>query len=101
VHSWPAYATFGLTVVLVVLAARHRWTVVSRWTRVLLGVELAQIAVGLIQARTGLPEFLVGLHMVLACLLASAMTATLLSTTRRADTLRLTPAEVRRSAHVG
>jgi cytochrome c oxidase assembly protein subunit 15 len=101
VHSWPAYATFALTVVLVVLAERHRWTVVSRWTRVLLGVELAQIAVGLIQARTGLPEFLVGLHMVLACLLAAAMTATLLSTTRRADTLRITPAEVRQSAHVG
>ncbi|WP_086513542.1 COX15/CtaA family protein [Clavibacter michiganensis] len=101
IHSWPAYATFGLTIALVAIAARNRWTAVSRWTRVLLAVEVAQIAVGIIQARTGLPEFLVGLHMVLACLLASAMTATLLSTTRRADTLRLTPAEVRRSAHVG
>ena len=45
----------------------------------LLVVEVVQIAVGLTQARTGLPPLLVGIHMVLACLLVAAMTATVLS----------------------
>jgi cytochrome c oxidase assembly protein subunit 15 len=78
VHSWPAYATVGLTVVLVVAALLRRLPVLP-WVIALLVVESAQIAIGLTQARTGLPPLLVGTHMVLACLLASAMTATVLS----------------------
>ena len=39
----------------------------------LLAVEAVQIVVGLVQARTGLPPMLVGLHMVLAACLAAAM----------------------------
>ena len=45
------------------------------WTGLLLAVELAQIVVGLWQARTGLPILLVNIHMVLAVLLVAAMTA--------------------------
>ena len=45
------------------------------WTGLLLAVELAQIVVGLWQARTGLPIVLVNIHMVLAVLLVAAMTA--------------------------
>jgi cytochrome c oxidase assembly protein subunit 15 len=78
VHSWPAYATFLLTVVLVVAAYRRRLAV-RGWTALLLAVELVQIGVGLLQARTGLPPLLVGVHMVLACVLVSAMTAVLLN----------------------
>jgi cytochrome c oxidase assembly protein subunit 15 len=78
VHSWPAYATFLLTVVLVV-AAYRRGLAVRGWTALLLAVELVQIGVGLLQARTGLPPLLVGVHMVLACVLVSAMTAVLLN----------------------
>ena len=44
------------------------------WTGLLLAVELVQIAVGLWQARTGLPIPLVNIHMVLAVLLVAAMT---------------------------
>ncbi|ROS62399.1 cytochrome c oxidase assembly protein subunit 15 [Frigoribacterium sp. PhB160] len=77
VHSWPAYATLLLTVALVA------WTVRAglprRFPLLLLGVELAQVAVGLLQARTGLPPVLVGTHMVLAALLVAAMTAVLLT----------------------
>jgi cytochrome c oxidase assembly protein subunit 15 len=80
-HSWPAYATLGGTVLLVLGAltlpgasARTR-----RFTLMLLGVELAQIAVGITQARLGLPELLVGIHMVLAGVLVGAMTVVVLS----------------------
>jgi heme a synthase len=78
VHSWPAYATFLLTVVLVAAAYRRRLTV-RGWTALLLAVELVQIGVGLLQARTGLPPLLVGVHMVLACILVAATTAVLLN----------------------
>lgn len=78
IHSWPAYLTFALTVLLVLLAVARRLPVL-RWLIVLLSVELVQIGVGLLQANTGLPALLVGIHMVLACLLVAAMTATVLS----------------------
>lgn len=76
VHSWPAYVTFALTLVLFVAAWRTAPALRLRlWTGLLLAVEVAQIAVGLWQARTGLPIVLVNIHMVLAMLLVAAMTA--------------------------
>jgi cytochrome c oxidase assembly protein subunit 15 len=78
VHSWPAYATFVLTVLLVAIALRRRIPVAG-WATLLLVIELMQIGVGLLQANTGLPPFLVGLHMVLAAALAAAVTAVLLN----------------------
>lgn len=90
-HAIPAYATFALTLVLVVAAVRLHLS--SRWAVLLLVVEFVQIAVGLTQARTGLPVGLVGAHMVLAGLLVSAMTALVLSTRQSAG-----PGEVRAAA---
>ncbi|WP_416046371.1 COX15/CtaA family protein [Mycetocola zhujimingii] len=78
-HAWPAYVTFGLTIVLLVAAVSLGLEKVRRNLTLLLAVELVQIAVGLAQARMGLPEILVGIHMVLACVLAAAMTVTVLS----------------------
>jgi len=76
VHSWPAYATFALTLVLVAGAWRTPPALrLQLWTLLLLAVEFAQIAVGLWQARTGLPVVLVNIHMVLSMLLVAAMTA--------------------------
>lgn len=76
VHSWPAYLTLGLTLVLVVGAWRTPPALGLRlWAVLLLAVELAQIGVGLWQARTGLPIWLVNIHMVLAVILVAAMTA--------------------------
>jgi cytochrome c oxidase assembly protein subunit 15 len=76
VHAWPAYATFALTIVLVVGSFRLPSALrLPLWTGLLLAVELAQIAVGLWQARTGLPIVLVNIHMVLAVCLVAAMTA--------------------------
>ncbi|WP_375384479.1 heme A synthase [uncultured Microbacterium sp.] len=75
VHSWPAYATLALTVVLLVGAWRTPPALrLTLWVGLLLAVELLQIAVGLWQARLGLPIVLVNIHMVLAMMLVAAMT---------------------------
>ncbi|MEN0086741.1 MAG: COX15/CtaA family protein [Leifsonia sp.] len=87
VHAIPAYATFALTLVLVVGSFRYRLTPVHRFAQYLLAVEVLQIAVGLIQANTGLPGILVGIHMMLAALLAAAMTAVVLALKAPAETL--------------
>ena len=81
-HSWPAYAAFITTVALLIGAARLGDARLVKFTRILFAVELVQIAIGLTQARLGLPEVLVGIHMVLACALAAAMAAVVLSLKR-------------------
>jgi heme a synthase len=79
IHSWPAYVTFGLTVLLLIGAWRTPADLRLRlWVGLLLAVEFVQIAVGLWQARTGLPIALVNIHMVLAVSLVAAMTAVVL-----------------------
>lgn len=79
VHSWPAYVLFALTLVLFGWSYRLGATTgMRRWTGLLLGVELVQIAIGLWQARTGLPIALVNIHMMLAVTLVAAMTAVIL-----------------------
>jgi cytochrome c oxidase assembly protein subunit 15 len=77
VHSWPAYLALALTLVLVLTAERNQLP--RTWPLALLGFEVVQMIVGIAQSRLGLPELLVGIHMVLAALLAAAMTATVLS----------------------
>lgn len=78
-HSWPAYAAFALSLGLSLGALTLGLRRLARFSGMLVGIELVQIAVGLTQARLGLPEPLVAAHMVLACALAAAMTAVLLS----------------------
>ena len=78
-HSYPGYITVALTVVLLVSAAVLRLHRVRLFVRLLLAVELVQVGVGIAQARMGLPEILVGIHMLLACVIVSAMTAVVLS----------------------
>lgn len=79
VHSWPAYALVAVSAVLAIAAFRMPHARLRTFTVVLLVVEVAQVGVGLTQARLGLPELLVGAHMVLAVCLASAMSAVVLS----------------------
>jgi cytochrome c oxidase assembly protein subunit 15 len=59
---------------------------VARAAAVLLGVELAQGAIGFVQYFTGLPIVLVGLHMLGATLLVVAAVSLLLSTRERVPT---------------
>jgi cytochrome c oxidase assembly protein subunit 15 len=77
VHAWPGYVVFALTLVLVAAAWRLGLPTL-RWSVALLLVELVQIAVGLYQARNGLPPFAVGVHMVLAALTAATLTIVVL-----------------------
>lgn len=83
-HSWPAYVTFGLTVLLVIVALRIGRVPLFRASVALLVVEGVQIVVGIAQARLGLPVILVGVHMVLACVFVAVMTLVVLSTKRTA-----------------
>jgi cytochrome c oxidase assembly protein subunit 15 len=83
IHSIPAYITFGLTVLLVAIALVSRrgacWRCVRVYSIGLLGVEIAQIVVGLVQAKLGLPIALVNIHLVLAVILVAAVTALILT----------------------
>lgn len=81
VHSWPGYILAGLLLVLTVAA----WTLrlpPRRWLLALVGAVVVQVGVGIWQARDGLPEILVGIHMVLAALSAAAYTVVVLTLKR-------------------
>ncbi|MFD1713540.1 heme A synthase [Amnibacterium flavum] len=86
-HSYPAYALLALTIAVVAGARYIRSPLVLRWSSALLGVLIVQIVVGIAQARLGLPEILVGIHMVVACCVAAAMTATCLALRQPATVL--------------
>ncbi|MBX3093506.1 MAG: COX15/CtaA family protein [Cryobacterium sp.] len=77
VHAWPGYVLAVLIAVLVVWSAIARLRPL-RWTLALLAITLVQIAIGIYQARNGLPPFAVGVHMVLAALNAAALTVVVL-----------------------
>lgn len=65
-HSTAVWITVGLTV-LVLLRARRVDAASARWAGMLLGVEVAQGAVGYWQYLTAVPPTLVIVHMALAC----------------------------------
>lgn len=77
-HAWPGYALTAVTVIAVILAftlgARTRFPL---W---LLLAQACQVALGITQSRLGLPEAMVGAHMVLAGVVMALATATVLST---------------------
>ena len=89
VHSWPAYVTVALTLVLLVTAF-SRALPTQGWALLLLLVEAMQVGVGLIQSNTGLPAGLVGIHMVLSCVLVAVLTVLILNLSTPVD-LRLSP----------
>jgi cytochrome c oxidase assembly protein subunit 15 len=75
-HSYSAYAMLGLTLALAMAVARPG--ALERFRSLVLGllaVELAQIVIGVAQARLGVPALLVGIHMLLACVIVSVLTA--------------------------
>jgi len=82
-HAWPSYVVLGLSVTLVGLSvlAKVGTPRFARTAVALLATVGAQIAVGLYQARNGLPELFVGIHMVLAAVVV-AITVSLLLATR-------------------
>jgi cytochrome c oxidase assembly protein subunit 15 len=79
VHSWPGYALLASTLLLVILLAIRGHRRIMGFASLLLTLEVLQALVGIIQSRTGLPILLVGIHMVVACAIAAAMTVVVLS----------------------
>jgi cytochrome c oxidase assembly protein subunit 15 len=73
VHSWPGYILAALVLALAVAAWVLRLPP-RTWLLILVVAILVQVLVGVVQARTGLPGILVGIHMVLASLSAAAYT---------------------------
>jgi len=100
-HSWPAYITFGLTLVLILVAARLGHRSLLRSSIALLAVEGVQIVVGIAQARLGLPVLLVGMHMVLACVLVAVMTMVVMTTRKSGAPASPSADESRESVAVG
>ncbi|WOF24749.1 COX15/CtaA family protein [Microbacterium betulae] len=81
-HSWPAYALFALTLVLVIGGWRLR---TRMWALLLLLVEAVQIVIGIWQARTHVEHiWMVNVHMVLAVVLVAAAVAVVLHLKRPA-----------------
>jgi cytochrome c oxidase assembly protein subunit 15 len=77
VHSVPGYTLLAVAIALVVTAWPMRLPTL-RWSIAVLLVLLAQVALGVYQARAGLPAIAVGVHMILAGLITAAMTVLLL-----------------------
>ena len=77
VHAWPGYVLAALVAALTIIAWMQQLAP-RRWLLVLAIAILVQVGVGIWQARDGLPELLVGIHMVLASLSAAAYMVTVL-----------------------
>jgi len=78
-HSWPAYVTFALSLVLLAATLRLSLPALRRASIALVAIEVVQIGVGIAQARLGLPEILVGIHMLLACVFVAIVTLVLMT----------------------
>lgn len=79
IHSYPAYIAVALSVLALILAIRSNVSAVTKSLITLLVLNGVQIVVGIAQSRMGLPEVLVALHMLLACLVSAAVTLVLLN----------------------
>jgi cytochrome c oxidase assembly protein subunit 15 len=77
-HSYPGYLVLGLIALQLYLQTRHTgFSIANLATRslmLLLGVTILQALVGVAQARMGVPEYLVALHMLGAAVLSSMLT---------------------------
>lgn len=91
-HAIPSYVMFAAVVCGLVLALKERQSRHATWYGVVLGLLVVQIAVGLIQANTGLPVLLVGIHMLLSSLTVSAVIVVLLTGRDTAESRVAAPA---------
>lgn len=71
-HSYPAYVTTALSVLLLFVVLRTKQPIASALALAL--TLISQAVLGIIQTRTGLPVLLVGLHMLGAATLAYLLT---------------------------
>lgn len=81
VHAAAVYTLVAITVVLVTMSRRSGDLILMRSAAWLLLVEVGQGVIGILQVRNGLPELLVGLHLLGAALTIGAATRLLITTT--------------------
>lgn len=86
VHAWAVYLLLALTVGLVAVTHRAGLRVARSAALALLGVEFAQALVGFAQYFTGLPEVLVGLHLLGAATVSACLTWAVLAARPRCST---------------
>ena len=86
IHSYPAYVALGLAVLLLLLSIARKHNSLRKAALALIALNMAQVVVGIAQSRLGLPEILVGVHMLLACLVSAAVTLVLLNLRKPAAT---------------
>ncbi|MFJ2619924.1 heme A synthase [Glutamicibacter sp. NPDC087344] len=79
VHAWPSYLLMALTFALMLFGYTKKHPL-RGWLLTLLCVQGVQALLGIYQARNGLPELVVGVHMVLASLLAATTTVIMVRT---------------------
>ena len=73
-HSYPAYLLLFLALLQLFLRYRFSGLASAKYSLAFVGLISAQAFVGLVQTWTGLPELLVGIHMLGASVLASMTT---------------------------
>lgn len=74
-HSYPAYIMTGLMVIALLSQwqLQKSWSVAVRALAIGTLIAVSQAIVGVVQARTGVPELLVGIHMLGAALTCSVI----------------------------
>ena len=87
-HSYPGYLMAALIFLQLASQIRHQaglWQpLVNRSLVILLAATLLQAVIGVVQARLGVPPFLVAAHMLGAAVLSSLLTFQYLMTRQRA-----------------
>ena len=96
IHSYPAYVALGLAALLLALSIARKRGGLRKAAIALIGINIAQVVVGISQSRLGLPEILVGVHMLLACLVSAAVTLVLLNLRNPAASESVEQASVKR-----
>ncbi|MBT1017829.1 COX15/CtaA family protein [Canibacter sp. lx-72] len=82
-HSLPGYMLLAAALLTTTIAMMRKFAA-ARWLLALTATILAQIVIGVYQARTGLPPLFVGTHMVLAAVTVALAVPAYLSNTRQA-----------------
>jgi cytochrome c oxidase assembly protein subunit 15 len=97
-HADAVFLLIGLSIGLWLALRAVGATIAARAAATLIAVELSQGAVGLVQYFTNLPEILVGVHMLGACLVWLATLAALASVRHRET--QTPPAQLRSTTTV-
>lgn len=84
VHAWPGYALAIALAVFLIIVVRGKFSRTRPVTITFAVIIVAQIVVGVFQARTGLPIWSVALHMVLAVVAIAILSAVLVNARRDA-----------------